>query len=39
MLTYTYISKGNFDLVEKPKPRVLHARDATVTLIFLYEIC
>ncbi len=38
MLTYTYISKGNFGLVEKPKPRVLHERDAIVK-VTLASIC
>ena len=28
MLTYTYISKGKFGLVEKPKPTIQHERDA-----------
>ena len=30
MLTYTYISKGKFGLVEKPKPMIQHERDAIV---------
>ena len=30
MLSYTYISKGNFGLVEKPKPTIQHERDAIV---------
>ena len=30
MLTYTYISKGNFGLVEKSKPQIQHERDAIV---------
>ena len=30
MLTYTYISKGKFGLVEKPKPTIQHERDAIV---------
>ena len=30
MLTYTYISKGKFGLVEKPKPVIQHERDAIV---------
>ena len=38
MLTYTYISKGKFGLVEKPKPRVLHERDAIVK-VTLASIC
>ena len=27
MLTYTYISKGKFGLVEKSKPTIQHERD------------
>ena len=30
MLTYTYISKGKFGLVEKPKPTIQHEWDAIV---------
>ena len=30
MLTYTYILKGKFGLVEKPKPTIQHERDAIV---------
>lgn len=30
MLTYTYKSKGEFELVEKPKPIIQHERDAIV---------
>ena len=30
MLTCTYISKGKFGLVEKPKPTIQHERDAIV---------
>ena len=30
MLTYTYISKGKFGLVEKPKPTIQNERDAIV---------
>ena len=37
MLTYTYISKGNFGLVEKPKPIIQHERDAIVTVVALYD--
>ena len=37
MLTYTYISKGKFGLVEKPKPTILHERDAIVTVVALYD--
>ena len=32
MLTYTYKAKGEFGFVEKAKPRVLHERDAVVTV-------
>ena len=38
MLTYTYISKGQFDFAEKPKPEVLHERDAIVK-VTLASIC
>ncbi len=38
MLTYTYKSKGKFELIEKPKPRVLHERDAIVK-VTLASIC
>ena len=38
MLTYTYISKGNFGLVEKPKPTIQHERDAIVK-VTLASIC
>ena len=38
MLTYTYISKGKFGLVEKPKPRIQHERDAIVK-VTLTSIC
>ena len=37
MLTYTYISKGIFGFVEKPKPRIQHERDAIVTVVALYD--
>ena len=30
MLTYTYVSKGKFALMEKPKPVLQHERDAIV---------
>jgi len=36
MLTYTYISKGEFGLVEKPKPVIQHKRDAIVK-VTLYD--
>ena len=38
MLTYTYVSKGNFKLMEKPKPVLLHERDAIVK-VTLASIC
>ena len=38
MLTYTYISKGTFGLVEKPKPTIQHERDAIVK-VTLASIC
>ena len=38
MLTYTYKSKGAFDLQEKPKPEILHERDAIVK-VTLASIC
>ena len=38
MLTYTYIREGKFGLVEKPKPQVLHERDAIVK-VTLASIC
>ena len=28
MQTYTYVSKGKFKLTEKPKPVIMHERDA-----------
>lgn len=30
MLAYTYLEKGKFELMEKPKPILLHERDAIV---------
>lgn len=38
MKTYTYIEKGTFGLVEKPKPVILHERDAIVK-VTLASIC
>ena len=38
MQAYTYISKGRFELVEKPKPVLLHERDAIVK-VTLASIC
>ena len=30
MLTYIYKSRGVFELIEKPKPKIQHERDAVV---------
>lgn len=38
MLTYTYVSEGNFQLIEKEKPVLLHERDAIVK-VTLASIC
>ena len=38
MLTYTYISKGKFGLVEKAKPVIQNERDAIVK-VTLASIC
>lgn len=38
MLTYSYVSKGVFDFVEKPKPCILDPRDAIVK-VTLASIC
>ncbi len=38
MLTYTYLSKGKFGLVEKAKPVIRHERDAIVK-VTLASIC
>ncbi len=38
MLTYTYTSKENFELIEKPKPTIQHERDAIVK-VTLASIC
>ena len=34
MQTYTYVSKGKFELMEKPKPVLMHERDAIVENVF-----
>ena len=34
MQTYTYVSKGKFELTEKPKPVIMHERDAIVKVQF-----
>ena len=38
MLAYTYIKEGTFQLCEKPKPTLLHPRDASVK-VSLGSIC
>jgi len=38
MLTYTYVSEGNFELIEKSKPVLLHERDAIVK-VTLASVC
>lgn len=38
MLAYTYISKGNFELTEKPKPELSGSRDAIVR-VTMSSIC
>ena len=38
MLAYTYLEKGKFELIEKPKPVLLHERDAIVK-VTLASIC
>jgi threonine dehydrogenase and related Zn-dependent dehydrogenases len=38
MLTYTYVSKGTFAMMEKPKPVLQHERDAIVK-VTLASIC
>ena len=38
MQTYTYVSEGQFELVEKPRPTLLHVRDAIVK-VTLASIC
>ena len=38
MLAYTYVEKGRFELLEKPKPVLLDDRDAIVR-VTLASIC
>lgn len=38
MLAYTYVDKGRFELLEKPKPVLLDGRDAVVR-VTLASIC
>ena len=35
MLAYTYIEKGKFALVEKPKPALIEATDAIVRVTMI----
>ena len=37
MLAYTYIEKGKFALVEKPKPSLIEPTDAIATIVALCE--
>jgi alcohol dehydrogenase len=37
MQAYTYISKGKFELVEKPKPVLMHERDKGNTGQHLFQ--
>ena len=36
MKAYTYIEKGRFDLLDKPKPELQDPKDAIVTVVALY---
>ena len=38
MLTYTYISKGKFGLIEKEKPVIQHEMDAIVKVTLASSI-
>ena len=38
MLAYTYIKQGEFQLLDKPRPTLLHPRDAIVK-VTLGSIC
>ena len=38
MLAYTYVEKGRFELIEKPRPAIIHERDAIVR-VTLGSIC
>ena len=38
MLAYTYMEKGRFELIEKPRPVLLHPQDAIVR-VTLSSIC
>lgn len=37
MKAYTYIEKGKFALIDKPKPELQEATDAIVTVVALYD--
>lgn len=38
MQTYTYVSKGKFELTEKPKPVIMHERDAIVKVTLAVSV-
>lgn len=38
MLAYTYVKKGDFRLLDKPRPTLLHPEDAVVR-VTLSSIC
>lgn len=37
MQAYTYVAEGEFALTDKPKPVLLHERDAIVKVVALYD--
>lgn len=37
MQAYTYIEKGKFSLIEKPKPTLIDPTNAIVTVVALYD--
>ena len=37
MQAYTYVAEGEFALTDKPKPVLLHQRDAIVKVVALYD--
>ena len=37
MKAYTYIEKGRFELLDKPKPQLQDPKDAIVTVVALYD--
>ena len=38
MKAYTYIEKGRFELIDKPKPVIQGPKDAIVTVVALYDV-